>query len=37
MAELTAIIVNYNAGDELKGALQSVADECAGLDRKSVV
>ena len=37
MAELTAILVNYNAGDELKGALQSVADECAGLDWNAVV
>ena len=37
MAELTAIIVNYNAGDELKGALQSVAAECAGLDWDAVV
>lgn len=37
MAELTAIIVNYNAGDELKEALQSVASECAGLDWDAIV
>lgn len=37
MAELTAIIVNYNAGDELEGALRSVAAECGGLDWDAVV
>ncbi len=37
MPELTVIIVNYNAGDELKRALQSVAAECAGLDWDAVV
>lgn len=37
MPELTAIIVNYNAGDDLKRALQSVATECAGLDWDAVV
>ena len=37
MPELTVIIVNYNAGDELKRALQSAAAECAGLDWDAVV
>ena len=37
MSELTVIIVNYNAGEELRRALQSVAGECAGLDWDAVV
>ena len=37
MAAVTAIIVNYNAGAELKGALQSVAAECAALEWDAVV
>ena len=37
MAELTAIIVNYNAGDELRRALQSIADELAGQPWEGVV
>jgi GT2 family glycosyltransferase len=37
MPELTAIIVNYNAGDELAAALESVASECAGLEWDAIV
>ena len=37
MSALTAIIVNYNAGDELAAALRSVAVECAGLEWEAIV
>ena len=37
MAEIAAVIVNYNAGQELRRALQSVADELAGRDWEAVV
>lgn len=36
-AELAAILVNYNAGGELRVALQSVADECAASTWEAVV
>jgi GT2 family glycosyltransferase len=35
--ELTAVIVDYNAGPELRGALQSVASEMAGRAWEGVV
>jgi GT2 family glycosyltransferase len=35
--ELTALIVNYNAGPELREALQSIADEMAGRSWEAVV
>ncbi len=35
--ELTAVIVNYNAGPELREALQSIADEMAGRAWEAVV
>ena len=34
---LAAVIVNYNAGDELRRALQSIASECAGQPWEAVV
>ena len=37
MAEVAAVIVNYNAGEELRRALQSIADELAGRDWEGVV
>ncbi len=37
MPELAAVIVNYNAGEELRRTLQSVAEECTGLDWEAVV
>jgi GT2 family glycosyltransferase len=37
VAELAAVIVNYNAGNELRRALQSIADEFAGRDWEAVV
>lgn len=37
MPEVAVIIVNYNAGDDLRLALKSVATECAGLDWQGVV
>ena len=37
MPALTAIIVNYNAGDELAAALRSVARECAGLEWEAII
>ena len=37
MAEIAAVIVNYNAGQELRRALQSIADELAGRDWEAVV
>jgi hypothetical protein len=36
-AELSAVIVNYNAGPELRDALQSIADEMAGRPWEAVV
>lgn len=36
-AEVSAILVNYNAGEELAGALRSIADEMAGLRWEAVV
>jgi N-acetylglucosaminyl-diphospho-decaprenol L-rhamnosyltransferase len=35
--ELTAVIVNYNAGQELRAALQSIAQEMAGRTWEAVV
>ena len=35
--ELTAVIVNYNAGAELRGALRSIADEMSGRPWAAVV
>ena len=37
MPEVAVVIVNYNAGDDLRLALKSVATECAGLDWQGVV
>ena len=37
MPEVAAVVVNYNAGDELRGALQSIAAECVGVDWEAVV
>ena len=37
MPEITAIVVNYNAGDDLRLALQSVAAECASLEWQGFV
>jgi hypothetical protein len=37
MPDLAAILVNYNAGAELALAIQSIADECAGIDWEAVV
>ena len=37
MAEIAAILVNYNAGPELRRALQSIADELAGRRWEAVV
>jgi GT2 family glycosyltransferase len=37
VAELAAVLVNYNAGQELRRALQSIADELAGRDWEGVV
>src|SRR5919106_5339358 len=37
MPYLSAVLVNYNAGDELRTALQSIADELAGQDWEAVV
>ena len=37
MPEVAAVVVNYNAGDELRLALQSIAAECAGIDWEAVV
>ena len=37
MPELAAIVVNYNAGDELRLALLSIAAECDGIDWEAVV
>jgi GT2 family glycosyltransferase len=34
---VAAVVVNYNAGHELRLALQSIADECAGRDWEGVV
>ena len=36
MPEVAAVVVNYNAGDELRLALQSIAAECAGIDWEAV-
>ena len=36
-ATIAAILVNYNAGPELRRALQSIADECAGREWEGVV
>jgi GT2 family glycosyltransferase len=35
--DLSALIVNYNAGDALREALQSIADECRGVEWDAVV
>ena len=35
--ELAAVIVNYNAGDELRAALRSIADEMTGRAWEAVV
>jgi GT2 family glycosyltransferase len=35
--ELALLIVNYNAGDDLRRALESVAGECAGYEWEAVV
>ena len=37
MPDLVAIVVNYPAGDERRGALLSVAAECEGIDWEAVV
>jgi GT2 family glycosyltransferase len=37
MPDLTVIIVNYNAGDELRQALRSVADACADIEWEAIV
>ena len=37
MADIAAILVNYNAGPELRRALQSIADELSGRDWEAVV
>lgn len=37
MADIAAVLVNYNAGPELRYALQSVADELSGRDWEAVV
>ena len=37
MPQVAAVVVNYNAGDELRVALQSIAEECAGIDWEAVV
>jgi hypothetical protein len=37
MPDLTAIIVNFNAGDDLRRALQSIADEMRGADWEVIV
>ncbi len=36
-ADVSAILVNYNAGQELRRALQSIADELAGMAWEAVV
>ena len=30
--DISAVLVNYNAGDELRHALQSIADDMGGAD-----
>lgn len=37
MCEVSAVVVNYNAGDELRTALRSIADEMAGRAWEAVV
>jgi GT2 family glycosyltransferase len=37
VAEVAAVIVNFNAGQDLRRALQSIADELAGRDWEGVV
>lgn len=37
MPDVAAVVVNYNAGDELRLALQSIAAECSGIDWEAVV
>jgi GT2 family glycosyltransferase len=34
---LTAVLVNYNAGADLRRALKSIGDECAGQDWEAIV
>ena len=37
MPQVAAIVVNYNAGDELRLALRSIAAECDGIEWEAVV